>query len=711
MRYIKNIFKIAVFIFSIEMLISSCRQETELNDCGKKAYITINNKSQRTINPKIDLESGDYAFVLKGTREGEEGKTLGKWNGLHGFDDVQKAVLTLDVGTWNFEFIADSHWIVLRGEIKGKKIIEGINNLEFELSVSSITNNINATGGIIIDFPELPSYVEKMIVKCDSEKIYKSLSKDNNGNFHYGDTFDPGTYILNFIFYDDVDNKLGTYSELVNVVSRTDSFAVIKNIDLAKPYKISYELNGGNFSEAIAIPATYSCYSETITLPSVSRVGYDFEGWYTNSNFNGEPVTELLSGNSGDKHFYVKWKPVIVKYTVNHLLQNVDDDEYTLESTETLEGKTESLTEGISKEYTGFELQEFSQEKIAPDGSTIVNIKYNRKIITLNFDTAGGSAIEPIKGKYGAAVSAIENPTREDCFFEFWTPVLPEKFPSEDSEYIARWFIKIKGKKLKPTGVSGSFFMTVSEDSYMHDFYISETELTYARYYEVYNWAIKNGYSFDFEDSSYRYRPEEGNNNDNNVHIPTEPTEGCSLPVSGGTSMWDLYIWCNAASEMDGLEPYYLYWDYGTEKVLKEPYYNLKWIKTSDSNGYRLPTCQEWEYAARGADPESDSWKNNYTGSDTEKQSEDYEVINSKKAANVGTKKKNLAGLYDMNGNVFEAIGFPANRSVNGISMDTMYYGGAYYFLTPENEMAKLNYFRSLNNGTQSCRLARSVIE
>lgn len=703
MRYIKNIFKIAVFIFSIEMLLSGCRQETELNDSEKKAYITINNKSQRTVNPKIDLESGYYDFVLKGTREGEEEKTLGEWKGQHGFDDVQKAVLTLDVGTWNFEFIADSHWIVLRGEIKGKEIIEGINNLEFELSVSSITNNRYVDGSIYINFPELPSYVKEMIVKCDSEKISERLKKDNNGNFYYYDTFAPGTYILNFIFYDDVNNKLGTYSELVNVVSRTESFAVIKNIDLTKSYKINYELNGGNFSDAIAIPATYSCYSKTITLPSVSRVGYDFEGWYTNSNFNGEPVTELLSGNSGDKHFYVKWKPAIVKYTVNHLLQNVDDDEYTLESTETLEGKTESLTEGISKEYTGFELQEFSQEKIAPDESTIVNIKYNRKIITLNFDTAEGSAIESIKGKYGATVPAVENPTREDCFFEFWTPALPEKFPSEDSEYIARWFIKIKGKKLKPTGVSGSFFKTVSKDSYMHDFYISETELTYARYYEVYNWAIKNGYSFDFEDSSYD-RPGEGSDN---VHIPTEPTEGCSMPVSGGTSMWDLYIWCNAASEMDGLEPYYLY----CKEVLKKSYGELDWIGTSDSNGYRLPTCQEWEYAARGADPESDSWKNNYTGSDTEKQSEDYEVINSKECANVGTKKKNSAGLYDMNGNVYEAIGFPSYMRVDSISMDAMYYGGAYYFVTPESEMAKLNYFTKLNNGNQSCRLARSVIE
>lgn len=704
MRYIKNIFKIAVFIFSIEMLVSSCRQETELNDSGKKAYITINNKSQRTINPKIDLE-GWGTFVLKGTHLGEEEKTLGRWNK---FDDVQKAVLILDVGTWDFKFTVHVGAIDLCGEIKEKEIITGINNLEFELSVSSIDYSFYEKSIININFSELPSYVKKMTVLYDS-KSYDIEVKDNNATFYKKNCY-SGIYILDFIFYDDVNNKLGTYSELVNIVPGKESFAVIKNIDLTKQYKINYELNGGNFFDSITIPVTYSCYSETITLPNVSRVGYAFEGWYTNSNFNGEPVTELLSGNSGDKHFYVKWKPVIVKYTVNHLLQNVDDDEYTLESTETLEGKTESLTEGISKEYTGFELQEFSQEKIAPDGSTIVNIKYNRKIITLNLDTAGGSAIEPIRGKYGAAVPAIENPTREDCFFEFWTPVLPEKFPLEDSEYIARWFIKIKGKKLKPTGASGSFFETVSEDSYMHDFYISETELTYARYYEVYNWAIKNGYKFNF--NNLGSAPYEGD--DKSVRVTWQkPTEGCSKPVNsnskpsefvGYTMWWDLFIWCNAASEMDGLEPYYLYDDRHGNKVIKDAA-TISSMEISCSNGYRLPTCQEWEYAARGADPESDLWKNNYTGDDIEKQSEDYEVINSKEISNVGTKKKNAAGLYDMNGNVSEAVGLPFSQ--NGTYM--LYYAGANNGST--SKKALLNNFFSTDCGSQSCRLARSVIE
>lgn len=706
MKYIKNIFKIAVFIFSIGMLISSCRQETELNDCGKKAYITINNRPQRAVNPKIDLNDIYGSFNLKGSRAGEEEKTLGSW---FKFDDVQKAVLTLDVGTWNFKFTVYDGAIVLCGEIKEKEIIKGINNLEFELSVSSIDYSFHGNCNININFSELPSYVKKMTVLYDS-KSYDIEVKDNNATF-YKDSCKSGIYILNFIFYDDVNNKLGTYSELVNVVPGKESFAVIKNIDLTKQYKINYELNGGNFSDSITIPVTYSCYSETITLPNVSRVGYDFEGWYTNSNFNGEPVTELLSGNSGDKHFYVKWKPAIVKYTVNHLLQNLDDDEYTLESTETLEGKTESFTEGISKKYTGFELQEFSQEKIAPDGSTIVNIKYNRKIITLNFDTAGGSAIEPIKGKYGAVVPTIENPTREDCFFEFWTPALPEKFPLEDSEYIARWFIKIKGKKLKPTGASGSFFETVSENSYMHDFYISETELTYARYYEVYNWAIKNGYDFKCDEYGYT-EPYEGD--DKTVHVTKQkPTEGCSKPVNSDPEapcalLWgDLFTWCNAASEMDGLEPYYLYDDHhGGKKVLKNSTgSDIYYIEISDSNGYRLPSCQEWEYAARGADPESDSWKNNYTGDDTEKQSEDYEIINSKEIANVGTKKKNAAGLYDMNGNVSEAVGLPFEQ--NGGLM--LYYAGANNVSTSKN--ALLNNFFSARHGSQSCRLARSVIE
>ena len=74
----------------------------------------------------------------------------------------------------------------------------------------------------------------------------------------------------------------------------------------------------------------------------------------------------------------------------------------------------------------------------------------------------------------------------------------------------------------------------------------------------------------------------------------------------------------------------------------------MKW--NQKSNGYRLPTEAEWEYAAIGGD------KYKYFGSNNIDEVGWYIKNSGKETHPVGQKKPNGFGLYDMCGNVVELV-------------------------------------------------------
>lgn len=87
------------------------------------------------------------------------------------------------------------------------------------------------------------------------------------------------------------------------------------------------------------------------------------------------------------------------------------------------------------------------------------------------------------------------------------------------------------------------------------------------------------------------------------------------------------------------------------EEDLTPCYDETTWECNFEANGYRLPTEAEWEYAAR-----ADTSDKYYFGSDRNllKDYKVYSKNSSGKTADVGTKKPNAWGLYDIYGNVAE---------------------------------------------------------
>lgn len=175
-----------------------------------------------------------------------------------------------------------------------------------------------------------------------------------------------------------------------------------------------------------------SAYHSTVTSPTV--VGYTpdratVELDYTAIN---EDVTET-----------VIYKPAEVSFTVKHYQQNTDNDNYTLADTETRTGYTESVVgAGLAKTYEGFTALLYdTTTKIAADGSTEVEIYYDRNYYLLNLDLAGGWGADPIYARYGAVIS-LSSPTKSGYTFAGWTPEAPANMPAENKTLKANWTAK-----------------------------------------------------------------------------------------------------------------------------------------------------------------------------------------------------------------------------------------------------------------------------
>ena len=182
-----------------------------------------------------------------------------------------------------------------------------------------------------------------------------------------------------------------------------------------------------------ATVATGSTYTQDVASPAI--VGYT-------------PDPDVVHVNASETMTYtVTYKPAEVNFTVKHYQQNVSDDKYTLVDTETKKGYTKSAVgEGLARtDYEGFySLLYDTAMEIAADGSTVVEVYYDRYYYLVNFNLDGGYGVEPIYARYGAAVS-VSDPTKPGYTFNGWTPAIPATMPAQNTSYAANWEIGTSG--------------------------------------------------------------------------------------------------------------------------------------------------------------------------------------------------------------------------------------------------------------------------
>lgn len=157
--------------------------------------------------------------------------------------------------------------------------------------------------------------------------------------------------------------------------------------------------------------------------------------------------------------------------------------------------------------------------------------------------------------------------------------------------------------------VLGEDLLEVPYTTNVKPFRLAMYETSYNTWYEVLKWAEKNGYTIVNKGVEGVFGDVE---KENNMSEPGAEPKLVEMPVCRLT--WrDVMVWCNALSEMKGLEPVYC-----TDKDFKTPLRDSTGVALNDlknyaikpgevdnpyvntnANGFRLPYVKEWEYAAR----------------------------------------------------------------------------------------------------------------
>ena len=189
--------------------------------------------------------------------------------------------------------------------------------------------------------------------------------------------------------------------------------------------KITFKPNGGTEAEPIILTEEM----ESVTLPTPTRTGYIFDGWFKDRSFN-EPVDSVLMGENiptSSVTFYAKWTIQKIKITFKAgttVVKTVEvdygtviepDDFPSLENYPDYEWANQSFEATYNREFTA--LEKVKEEPV-----------YSVSYFTVSKDEDGKDVYELYKKFVGVAGTVIE------------TPKNPVDESEEGNRYFVYWY-------------------------------------------------------------------------------------------------------------------------------------------------------------------------------------------------------------------------------------------------------------------------------
>ena len=216
-----------------------------------------------------------------------------------------------------------------------------------------------------------------------------------------------------------------------------DGSLVLRLYYARNSYQVTYEYTGTIPEGASELPAaaSYKYGADVTVAKKATAPGYTFDGWSKSGTFQMPAEDVTITGK-----FVANTNTA---YKVEHYLQNLDNDEYTLHETETLAGTTGKTATAEAKTYDGFTFNESVEETvksgvIAGDGSLVLKLYYTRNSYKVTYaytgDVPEGASALPAEAtyKYGATVSIADEATAPGYTFSGWSRTEGFEMPADN---------------------------------------------------------------------------------------------------------------------------------------------------------------------------------------------------------------------------------------------------------------------------------------
>ena len=226
-------------------------------------------------------------------------------------------------------------------------------------------------------------------------------------------------------------------------------------VALARPHTYTFTFHPWELWEWEIYSQTFT-YDETWTLTpnTFTRLGYHFSWrWATEASAQNKDLLyedehefyNLTSTDNAQYHLYAIREPnTQTPYTIQYALEDLEWN-YVIQTQDTkyLSWITDTTVIAPLNTYVWFNAPNEVEINIDPDGLKVHTYEYERKTITLSFDTQWWTEIESFTGKYEAEIQRPADPLKRGYTFNWWTPEIPETFQSGDQHFTAWWTLNI----------------------------------------------------------------------------------------------------------------------------------------------------------------------------------------------------------------------------------------------------------------------------